>query len=151
MPRLIPNSIPWCGWRPASSARRWTITISPKVHRGSDPHLVPKGGYIPSFAWAEPASVAVPIAQARPELDPRRLLVATSASAMDGEDSRPISIGLFEQLTVELTRYADVSVVSIRCAEHRRGGQPAPTHWAPNIAHASLSPAARAKVAPRCG
>jgi adenylate cyclase len=73
--------------------------------------VVPKGGYIPSFAWAERAPNTVPIAAAKPELDPRRLLVATSASAVDGEDSRPISVGLFEQLTVELTRYGDVSVV----------------------------------------
>jgi TolB-like protein len=72
---------------------------------------VPKGGYLPSFAWAEPVAAAVPVHPVRPVLDPRRLLMATSLSAMEGEDCRPISVGLFEQLTVELTRYADVSVV----------------------------------------
>jgi TolB-like protein len=73
---------------------------------------VPKGGYLPSFAWAEPVAAAVPVAPARPVLDQRRLLVATSAGPLDGEHCRPISVGLFEQLTVELTRYTDVSVVS---------------------------------------
>jgi adenylate cyclase len=72
---------------------------------------VPKGGYTPSFAWAEPVPVAISTVSARPVLDQRRLLVATSA-AFDGEDGRSILIGLFEQLTVELTRYNDVSVVS---------------------------------------
>jgi TolB-like protein len=74
--------------------------------------LVPKGGYIPSFVAAEPPNVAVTPASVAPVLDQRRLLVVTPAGTFEGEDCRPISIGLFEQLIVELTRYNDVSVVS---------------------------------------
>lgn len=73
---------------------------------------IPKGGYIPSFTIAELAPVVVSPAPARPVLDQRRLLVVTPAGAFEGEDCRPISVGLFEQLIVELTRYNDVSVVS---------------------------------------
>jgi TolB-like protein len=73
---------------------------------------VPKGGYIPSFVMAEPPKDAVPAVSASPVLDQRRLLVVTPMGAFESEDCRPISIGLFEQLIVELTRYSDVSVVS---------------------------------------
>lgn len=75
---------------------------------------VPKGGYIPSFTAAEPAAAAaaVPRALAMPVLDRRRLLVVTPAGAFEGEDCRPISVGLFEQLIVELARYDNVSIVS---------------------------------------
>jgi adenylate cyclase len=73
---------------------------------------IPKGSYIPSFAMAELAPAAVMPVAGRPAPDQRRLLVVTPAGAFEGVDSRPISVGLFEQLIVELTRYNDVSVVS---------------------------------------
>jgi TolB-like protein len=73
---------------------------------------VPKGGYIPSFTWAESVPAVIPSALARPVLDQSRLLVVTPAGAFEGEDCRLISVGLFEQLIVEFARYSDVSVVS---------------------------------------
>lgn len=72
---------------------------------------VPKGGYVPAFSYAEPSHEQGGLTRTNTTLDQSRLLVVAPSPLPDSDPCRVIVHSLFEQLTVELARYSDFSVV----------------------------------------
>lgn len=71
---------------------------------------VPKGSYVPTFAYCKPGPVFTRDFGGSPALDQSRLLVVAPLGVPEG--CKAAAYGLFEQLTVELARYNDFAIIS---------------------------------------
>jgi TolB-like protein len=79
---------------------------------------IPKGSYVPAFELVDWKGVDPSLASpgvvnfATPALSVQRLLVIPPRAQLKNSASQELTDGLFEQLSVELARYSDISLVT---------------------------------------